>query len=314
MNPNPVTTASPRDWNALVRAAPGGTVFHDLDFLAYHDDRFIDHACHLAWRDEDEVCAVLPLGVFGDEARSPFGASFGGWICRTRPSMRRALAMVGGFIDWLRDAGLRRCRVTLPPPCYDVEADETFAFALAAHGFRVERRELTYVVALGEASTSNWCPAARRQARKARRLGVEVRRDVEPRVLYPLLASEKRRLGRRPTHSLAELERIAAAGRFVRCDVAVHEGEIVAGNMYFLCNSAWFSFYPCVRRGGTNLGAGNLLFAEAMADARAAGCRAMDLGTTSVDQRVENPELCRFKESIGGRPALRDTWLWTRPQ
>ncbi|MBZ0269122.1 GNAT family N-acetyltransferase, partial [bacterium] len=53
-------------------------------------------------------------------------------------------------------------------------------------------------------------------------------------------------------------------------------------------------------------GAVNLLYEHAIRDAAVAGCDWLDLGTSSIAGRV-NEGLCRFKESLGGIPFVRES-------
>ena len=73
-------------WNKFVENSNNGTIFHRLDFLAYHGDKFKSNENHLIWFKGDEIIALMPLGIFEENgkriAKSPYGGSYGGVITR----------------------------------------------------------------------------------------------------------------------------------------------------------------------------------------------------------------------------------------
>lgn len=56
-------------WDAFVERSNEGTIFHRLDFLAYHGDRFLDSVHHLVVRKSSEWFAVVPLAILVEDGR-----------------------------------------------------------------------------------------------------------------------------------------------------------------------------------------------------------------------------------------------------
>ena len=67
-------------WKRFVEESNNGTLFHDLDFLAYHPPGKF-RTCHLVFSEAGETIAVMPAAVEDGILKSPYGASVEGWCC-----------------------------------------------------------------------------------------------------------------------------------------------------------------------------------------------------------------------------------------
>ena len=69
-------------WNNFIEKSNNGTIFHKLEFLAYHKNRFKEDEHHLILFKGESIYAVFPMAVFIKDnkkiAMSPYGASYGG--------------------------------------------------------------------------------------------------------------------------------------------------------------------------------------------------------------------------------------------
>ena len=99
MRAEPYEAAAAEEWDALVAAAPMGTLLHSRRFLGYHGDRFED-ASILLRDDSDRLLGVLPAAIDpADRATvaSHPGVTFGGIVHDGRlggPAMMDALTLV----------------------------------------------------------------------------------------------------------------------------------------------------------------------------------------------------------------------------
>jgi len=304
-------------WRRFLQQADNATIFHDLDFLAYHGDRFEANEHHLVWRKGQRIFAVMPLGIFEEDtqkiARSPYGASWGGLVHEAKFKLKYALEIVGSLLKYLQEQGVSACRVTPPPSCYYGQYSNHFEFALIAHGFQTVNREVTSVVDLRGCTDPMTVmpPSARSPARKAKKRGVEIVRNASLDTFYSLLKETKGRLGGRITHSLDELGWLQRRlpGQ-VKIDIAYFEGEPVAANLYFDNKHGLFCFYISDRREHAHLSAPNLLIYNALCWCIEQGRSFFDFGCSSVGQRIENLGVSNFKENFGARGLFRDTYAW----
>jgi hypothetical protein len=195
-------------WDAFVRAAHNGTIFHTRRFLSYHlEGRFVDHSLvveHLtrkkgsaqsASRQHDTSDSFRPTALIPavemliDKDRvlySHRGASYGG-IVTADASLEETIHCVQALKRYAREQGFSKIILTQPPLLYAVQPSQYIDFALLRAGFRYQKRELTAIMpipALPAAMPTperiahilgTFKPEARTAARKAMKLGVETR-------------------------------------------------------------------------------------------------------------------------------------------
>ncbi len=302
-------------WDAFVAASANGTLFQRLDFLEYHGNRFEAAAHHLLWMKGGAIFAVLPLGLFqevgGLVARSPFGASFGGFVHLPKLQLKYALKMVDQLLDHLRVEEVRSCHLTLSPPCYHRSATEVMAFALGHRGFHLENRELTHVIPLDGVSDPfrPLASSTRTQVRKAQKAGVTIERNAALHVAYPLAVKTKAKLGSTSmTHTEAELHLLQVINPdFVKVDVAWLGGTPIAANIFLCSPTCITSFYPSHLKEYAQTSALTLLTFDAIQWCIETGRTYLDLGCSSYRTNV-NLALSEFKESFGAIGLLRDSY------
>lgn len=305
-------------WDALVTSSNNGTLFHTQAFLGYHEGKTAEGFRHLLFYRGATLAAVLPLGLDpdsdGTEWRSPFGASFGGFVTAdTQYAHHRDL--VGAFLLHAESKGIRRLRVTPPPACYHRHADAALEFLLLKNGFRLDSRELCQAIdlkALPADPMSAYTYACDKQIRKAERAGLAVRPMDDLAAFHALLVDNRARHGVVPTHGLEQLlrlrDRIPAS--FHLFGAYAPDGALAAATLAFAANAkALLNFYTCHRDEAAGTGAANLVNHHVIRWARDAGFGCYDFGTSTL--RMEpNEGLIRFKESFGGGAVFRDTYVW----
>ena len=112
-------------WDEFVANSFNGTIFHRLSFLEYHGDRFAEKTNNIVWFKGEAIFALMPMCVFETNgkkiARSPFGASFGGPVYKTRLSLKYAMDMVKGLLSYCGELGISEVELTLSPHYYQNE-------------------------------------------------------------------------------------------------------------------------------------------------------------------------------------------------
>lgn len=307
------------EWEALVERSNAGTLFHRLDFLAYHGDRFKSVERHLAFFNGTTACGVLPLAVQDEEgalvATSPYGGSYGGPVFDRTMNYADSTKAVDLMVSEIEDMGCQRCRITLPiAACYK-RYSETFRLALFEGGFQCVNRDISSVVELpdkDDGSDIGVTSRSRNMARKARKCGIEVRCPAPWSDFYKVLSRTYAKFSSDPTHSLAQLEWLGKTfPARVYSSVAYLEGEPVGGVCFFGVNArVMSSFYLCQDREFQHTQALSLLVYEALIQCREAGYRFFDFGTSSVGQKGRD-NVFRFKESFGAIGQFRETYAWS---
>ena len=300
-------------WNDFVVQSNNGTIFHRLDFLAYHGKRFETEAHHLAWTKGDSLHAVLPLGLFAEKgggvARSPFGASYGGIVVPRELSLARARELVETLLDYLRGRGARKLELVPSPAIYFERATDYLEFFFVKQGARCTSADLTSYAGVPESATAEFRHAAVKAVRKAQEHGVTVAESRDPAAFWEILVENRRKFGSVPTHSREEIEWLLR--KFpgdVKLFTASLDGEEIAGSLVFRLNPrVILDFYWAHRDEYQHVRPVSLLVHEILRWARAEGVTWFDFGTQTIDMEpIEGST--RFKETFGALGVFRRKW------
>lgn len=312
------------EWKQFLQASNNGTLFHDLDFLAYHPpQRF--HTHHLMFYESGELIALLPAAIVTEPDgrrffKSPYGASVGGFVLPIGQCAVTTLGLVACLQDYVSALDLDGIEMRIGPMIYAKYFNDNLSFALTASGFSLACRWLTHIIALptDPGEVLNQVPSSRRRGyvRSALRQGVQVKAvgvDYLP-SFYHMLEANRAKHGARPTHTLSELERIfQLTPSQVQLFVCELQDEIIAGTLVFELNSrVAYSFYPCHDDRFERYRGTMVVAVRVLEHYTTQGFRYLDLGPTTFDDLSLNQGLARFKEEMGGVGFCRDTWRWER--
>ncbi len=296
-------------WNALVAVAPTATLLHDRRYMDYHADRFTD--CSLMARDSHRrLVAVLPACAQADTVVSHAGLTYGGWLTDPR---HVATALMLEIFDAMRSAyrsmGFSRLRYKPVPTIYHTYPAQDDIYALFRNGAAVESVGISAAVDLSRplAFDSN----ATRGARAAAKAGVIAgpSRDLAAfwKILTEVLSS---RYGKRPVHTLAEMELLVS--RFpglINLHAATADGEMVAGTLVYVAGPVAHAQYIAASPRGKELKALPMVMAD-VARCYADRCRYLDFGiSTEQGGRYLNEGLARQKNGMGGRGVAYESYL-----
>jgi hypothetical protein len=300
------------EWDEFVGTSAGGTIFHTLRFLSYHDPARFDFF-NLAIRDGGRLVCVIPGAVCeGDSGKvyvSPAGASFGGFVFADDCDLAMMRDAVTAFGDHLRQAGFDRAEVTLPPVCYSRNEHQGIHFVLSSLGYVLTLREATAVVPVGEFGRKKPHPALSRALRKAEREGVRVREGGDPDEFYAVLTANLSAKDVEPTHTLDEIRKLFGLfpDNLILLE-AVVEGRVVGGTLLMLCNDRTaLSFYICDDLEERNKRVSETVIHGSLVRLKEMGYTYLDLGTVS---RRGRPDwgLVRFKAKFGTRTYVREQY------
>lgn len=306
-------------WDELIRGAVNGTIFHTRRFLAYHGTRFSETERFLVALDGDNVIAQIAVDLSGTpgrlDLRSPYGASYGGFVFQRYPSFTEAQRIVSAFLGWCERVGVTRATLTPPIAACSSQPLDVATFALLHGGFHSVNRDLSSVVALDPAVSieSAVTSRARSTARAAERAGVTIDTHGDLSDFWSVMEATFERHGTAPSHTLEEFSSLA--DEFpdeIYCDVAYHDGEPVAGVGYFVINKLVnSSFYLCQRPERRQLNGLTLCVLRGLVRSQEEGYRWFDFGTSSA-QMQPRLNIFRFKEQFSRLAQFRETLQWDR--
>ena len=304
-------------WKALLADSNNSTLFHHLDFLAYHPPGKYDFR-HLVALHRSRIDAVIPGALSADGVFvSSAGASIGGPAVRKSVSVEACLHLVEALQRYAKSAGWRGIEVTLPPPIYHDEPDQGIEFALHLKGFQLVHRSMPLLIPLdrqkGEHYQRLFRQSQRSYVRACRRKGVVVSEaGIEGLGAFlELLAETYARLGSRPTHMPEEIESLLR--RLPTCIRiwSAHLGDttIASALMFILNRNICSTFYLCDRAVYREFHGLTVLLAEAAEVLAERGFRYLDLGPSASSTHF-NRGVVGFKESLGAKGFFRDRWGW----
>jgi hypothetical protein len=299
-------------WDDLVWTSPWGTIFHTLKFLSYHPGSRFDFLNLAFFKGNDVVCVVPGARVStggGDIFRSPAGASFGGFVFRDDSDLRTMADALSMFGKHIRDLGFVGIEMSFPPLCYSRSRSQALPFLMISSGYSLASREATTVVPLRLVREEGLNPTIRRNVRKAKEAGVEVRRGENLRAFCDVLEKNLGAKGVAPTHSPEELEALFSLfpDNMILLEAVLDE-RVIGGCLLVICNPvSALAFYIC-----DDPAARQFRIAEATLHAClellvGSGVEYLDLGTVSIDGQL-NWGLLRFKSKFSPRLDVRERY------
>jgi hypothetical protein len=303
-------------WNKFVENSNEGTLFHRLDFLAYHKNKFVENELHLMVLKGTSLYAVLPLAIFEQNgkklAKSPYGASYGGLVFAEPLKYSEAKSIVQILKNFLKNEKVDELLLTPPIGIYQKTYSETYTFAMLEQGFEAINNDITSIVLLNSKNipVEVFTSRARNMAAKAIKSGVSIKENCPAGVFWELMVQTFSKHGTNPTHTFDEFETLTE--RFpdkIYTDVAFIRNTPVAGMACFVLNQrAIMSFYLCSNPAFKHTQALSLLVYRGIIKAQAQGFNSFDFGTSSVNMQARE-NIFMFKEAFGAVGRFRTTYF-----
>jgi hypothetical protein len=303
-------------WDAFIKTARNGTIFHTRRFLAYHPEgRFTDAS--LILRDGDAIVGVLPAAAREKALVSHPGASYGGLVVGDDASVTDTGAMLDAVLTHAKEEGYDGLSMLrLPPASLQKRYSEDQHYWLYHKGFRLTRCEMDGAVDL-TGLTEETVPASltskcRNMIKQAERANIEVRLSNDFASFWPLLEGVlEGRHGAKPTHTLDEIRKLhELLPDGFRLLAAYKDGAMVGGIVLVtIHDQALYTLYMAQEYTAQQYHPMHLLVLEAIKLGLCEGRRVLHLGVSTEDGgRVINEGLFFFKESFGCRPVRRESW------
>jgi hypothetical protein len=299
-------------WNNFVESSNNGTLFHRLDFLAYHGERFITNQDHLLWMKGDKIIALLPLGIFNENhriiARSPFGASYGGLVYNENCSFSDMEAIYLSLVDYLKSRNVKEFFIILVPSIYYKKVTNYFDFFVIKNGGEFINSDLTAYIPVVTEPYDVFSYSAKKSTAKAFNSHVQVYQSEDIETFYRILLENRKKFNTLPVHSLADVGYlIYHFPEKIKIFLAKVDNLNIAGTLLFKCNeSVLLDFYWAHLDDYQSYRPINAIVYEVTKWAFNEGFKYFDFGTQTVNM-VPNYGGTNFKESFGSAGVFRHT-------
>lgn len=305
-------------WNKFVEDSNNGTIFHRIDFLDYHKDRFVSNEHHLIWIKGESIFAVMPFAIFDQEkqrvGKTPYGSSFGGIVVSKKFRLKHAVETYKSLSKYFYSLKLDRIEMTLIPSFYSSVINFNFEYILSKEGYNISSRDVFNVVKLSGTYEDIWDGfdgRARTSIRKSKKK-FDIFLDVKPEDFYPILIEDKHRHNNsKPTHTLEDL--IYLKQKFPKrifFDIAVLKNNgAKAGVCYFICNTnVIMTFYMAQETLALKEDGINVLLEYGFKRGKELNMKYLDFGGSTVGYEIQNIGVANFKESFGATSYLREKY------
>jgi hypothetical protein len=291
-------------WDPFVQRARNGVFLFRRGYMDYHADRFTDFS--LLFFEEDRLAAVLPASVRDGVLTSHGGLTFGGVVSGERMRTPKMLELFDALRAFLRAHGVGKVVYKAVPHIYHRMPAEEDLYALARHGARLVRRDVSSTIRAGRAAE----PTKGRKwgLRRARDNDLEIQPGDDFRAFMAVEEEHlRKKYGVRPTHTGEELELLAR--RFpdnIRLFTACRAGRLLGGVVVYRSECVAHAQYIAATDEGRELGCLDLLI-DRLLNETYAGVPYFDFGiSTEAGGRYLNVGLIDNKESYGARAVCYD--------
>lgn len=294
-------------WDAFVEASKNGTFMLKRGYMDYHADRFIDHS--FLFYDDDELVALLPASLHGNDLCSHGGLTYGSIICGYTMKQHTMDDCIDSLVSYMRDNNIIRLIYKPLPYIYHRYPCQEDLYSLWRNGAQLIRREVSSTIEF-VANPIKLPKGRKSQISRAKREGIIIRESTD---FDTFIALENQVLEQyhrtKAVHTGAELELLHS--RFpneIRLYVALHEEVMVAGVLLFVYENLVHTQYMANSEYGRENGALDLTIATIMEEYREKK-QFLDFGiSTENGGLVLNVGLTNQKEGFGGRGVVYDRY------
>jgi len=309
-------------YDTFVRNSKNGTIFHEMNFLSYHQDRF--DTIYLMTKKGNSPMAVCAGVIQEDEDGKGFiahkGSTYGGPVIKNGGGYSYGNKIFDSIIEYLTDNEFDYWQFRLAPSHLCETQAEEVEFEALQRGGKLLPPELTTFVQLRDDIDSmdqlldQFSSRARRAYRKADDTGIEVKWDDPDLASYHEILSETldERYEAEPTHTLEELELLKRKyPNRIFLTTAYHNNKMIAGSLIMLLNTvSAHAFYFATRQDSYQLGGLNKVIPDAILTLHQDHqIYNFNFGISSGKYgKTPNSGLFKFKEGFHNRNILRKTF------
>ena len=303
------------EWNNFVENSNNGTIFHRLDFLNYHGEKFTENEHHLIILKGETIFGIIPLAIFEEDgkriAKSPYGASYGGFVFKNAINYSSSRKIISTFIHYLKKINVNVCYITPAIGNYHQKECETFNFTLLENNFEIINSDITsYVNITNNDIYKNVITSrARNMISKAKKYDIIITEKVDSKAFWNLLCKTYTKFSKTPTHNLPELEFLLTKFQDkIYSYIAIFENNPISGILLFELNKkSSLVFYLVTDDDYIYTQSLSYLIYFTIQNLHEKGIEIFDFGTSSSNMTA-NPNLFQFKESFGTVGVYKNTY------
>jgi hypothetical protein len=290
-------------WNRIVATSRNGTFLHDRRYMDYHADRFLDASAIV--EESGTAVAVFPANKDGDQIVSHGGLTYGGLLSGIGLRAEGTLEVMRLLLSYYAASGAQRLIYKAVPAVFHSYPCEEDLYALHRCGARLFRRDISSVIDLK--TPFPFSKGRKWSINKSRKTDARVEESCDFKAFHRLLSLTLKKFGTKPTHTLAELQRLQASfPDHIRLHECCAGEELLAGAVIYDFGHVVHTQYLASSSRGREEGALDRLIADLMKDSYA-DRRYFSFGiSTEHAGTVLNSGLVAQKEGFGARAIVHD--------
>lgn len=308
---NLVTDIIQDEWNRFVARSDNGTIFHSFQFLNYHKEKF-KNAEILGVKENGEIVCGIVYCSDGTSIRSPFGASYGGFIFDKRKGYKTVKDCISLILEFIIKKYSGQTIKLVQPPCYVSEKMNSIVdYVLLESGFRIVNSDATAVILAQE--NLKYKGMTLRNLKKIeksnRGFDVELCQNGKQEKFWRVLEKTFKKHGTVSTHTLEEWQYLVDKNSGdIFSSVLTVENEPIAGlGMIKLNSTSMMTFYICSDSEYNELQPTSYLLDKQIEFCKQNNIKFLDLGTCSVNM-ISRPNIFEFKEGFDSTIYLRNSY------
>jgi len=305
----------------VINKSRNGTIFHERNFLEYHpEDRFKDTSLIFYKNNTNPLIieAVFPSVLLKKNNISILsshpGSSYGGLIFSLSTNTKQLYDIIELIIEHARELNADKIEIKLPEQIiFSDPPDQEFSFLLWHRGFKLKTRELSSAIFLQSEiplsklskKTYSW------SLNKAKENNIKISYDIPVEKVYPLIeANLKNRFEKLPTHSFSELIDLKKRyNKRIKLWTALKDNIPIAVVVIFEANKiAVHDFYISQNYEFSKMQPLYLIFDSIFNYYKNQSFKWFNFGISTRENWIKWGIL-NFKEGLGGRGLIRETWI-----
>lgn len=299
------------DWDKFVASSDNGTIFHSFQFLNYHKKKFENVQIVGVKENSSIVCGIV-YNFDGSHIRSPFGASYGGFVFDKRRGYKTIRDCISLILEFLREKYPGQILKIVQSPCYISEKMSSVVdYVLLESGFRTVNSDATAVILTQENLKYKGMTIRnlKKLPKSNRSFDIELCHNGNQDKFWKVLEKTFKKHGTISTHTLEEWQYLVDHNpTSIFSSVLSVEDEPVAGlGVIKLNDTSMMTFYICSDSEYNDLQPTSYLLDKQIDFCRQNNIKFFDLGTCSVSM-VSRPNIFEFKEGFDSTIYLRNTY------
>ena len=292
------------EWDAFVDVSKNGTFMLMRDYMDYHADRFIDHS--LMFYNDDNLVALLPASLHGQELLSHGGLTYGGIIVDKKMTVQLMLSIFDVLLEYMRHNNITKLIYKRVPAIYYAYPSDEDLYALFRNDAELYRRDIASTIYLSD--RIRFSERRRRGVKNATKNGVIVRESNNYEEYLSILSEILSKYhNAKPVHTADEIKLLA--NRFpenIRLFAAYKDDVMIAGIIAYVTSTVVHAQYIANSDEGRQCGALDAVV-DFMISSYSDTKQYLDFGiSTEKEGRFLNEGLVQQKQEFGGRAIAYD--------